>query len=232
LQDLIKIKQWWKGPKFLFKPATSWPPEFKTPLESTDEVQNELKKLFCGDINKIDFKQTDLQSEVLNPERYSVGKLYNGFRKLINITMKVFAFLKAKDKLTHKECEEKAKTYLVLQAQQEEPFVQNVIDQLTNNEVLLEFGSLKPFVDENGILRSDSRLRNTKHIAYCIKCPMILTKQMYLAKLIVQSYHHNFKHPIGRNLVKHKVREDDYFILGLDKLFQTVKSECTICKYR
>ena len=235
LQDLIKTKQWWKGPEFLLEPTTSWPPEFKTPSESSDEVQNELKKLFCGDINKIDFKHTDHKSnmsEVLNPERYSVGKLYNGFRKLINITMKVFAFQKAKDKLTHKECEEKAKAYLVLQAQREEPFVQNVIDQLSNNEVLLELGSLKPFVDENGILRSDSRLRNTKHIAYGIKCPMILTKQMYLSKLIVQSYHHNFEHPIGRNLAKNKVREDGYLILGLDKLFRTVKKECTICKFR
>jgi hypothetical protein len=171
-------------------------------------------------------------SEVLNPELYSVGKLYNGFRRLINITMKVFAFLKAKDKLTRKECEEKAKAYLVLQAQREEPFVQNVIDQLSNNEVLLELRSLKPFVDKNGILRSDSRLRNTKHIAYSIKCPMILTKQMYLSKLIVQSYHHNFEHPIGRNMAKHKVQEDGYLILSLDKLFRTVKKECTICKLR
>ena len=92
-------------------------------------------------------------SDILNPELYSAGKLYNGFQRLINITMKVFAFLKVRDKLTYKECEEKAKAYLVLKTQWEEPFVQNVIDQLSNNEVLLELGSLKPFVDENGILR-------------------------------------------------------------------------------
>ena len=55
---------------------------------------------------------------------------------------------------------------------------------------------------------------------------------MYLAKLIVQAYHHNFKHPIGCNLAKNRVQRDGYFILGLDKFFRTVKNECTICKYR
>ena len=102
MQDLIKIKQWWKGPEFLLEPATSWPPEFKAQTESTEEVNNELKKLFCGDINTIDLKTDNKSkmSDILNPELYSVGKLYNGFQRLINITMKVFAFLKVRDKLT------------------------------------------------------------------------------------------------------------------------------------
>ena len=93
LQDLIKTKQWWKGPEFLLKPEANWPPEFKAPTESTEEVSNELKKLFCGDINTIDLKQNDHKSkmsDILNPELYSVGKLYNGFQRLINITIVVF----------------------------------------------------------------------------------------------------------------------------------------------
>ena len=156
-----------------------------------------------SNLKQIDHKSN--MSDILNPELYSVGKLYNGFQRLINITMKVFAFPKARDKLTYKDVEEKAKTYLVSQAQQAEPFVQDILDKLANQEVLQELGALKPFVDKNGILRSDSRLRETEHIAYGIKCPMILTKQMYLAKLIVQAYHHNFKHPIGCNLAKNRV---------------------------
>ena len=230
LQDLIKNKQWWKGPKFLLKPEKEWPPEFKVPSEPTNEVSNELKKLFSGEVHTINLKPESKMFTVLNPERFSTGKLYNGFRRLLNITMRVFAFLKVKDNLKPKECEEKAKRFLVSQAQQEDPFIQNIIDQLNNEEPLQELGALKPFVDTHGILRSDSRLRDSKHIPYGVKCPMILTKKPYLSKLIVQTFHHDFGHPVSRNLAKSKVREAGYLILGLDSLFRTVESECFICK--
>ena len=143
--------------------------------------------------------------------------------------MKVFAFLRVKDKLTPKECEEKAKRFLVSKAQYKDPFLLNVIDQLANKEALQELGSLKPYLDEYGMLRSDSHLR---HIPYGVKFPVILTKRTYLAELIVQAFHHKFEHPVGRNLAKHKVQEAGYRILGLDKLFRIVKSECFICKAR
>ena len=113
---------------------------------------------------------------ILNPERFSVGKLYKGFQRLLNITMKVFAFLRVKDKLTPKECEEKANRVLVSKAQHEDPFAQNIIDQLANEEALQELGSLKHYLDEYGVLRSDKCLRDTKHIPYGVKCPVILTK--------------------------------------------------------
>ena len=234
LQDLIKNKQWWKGPEFLLHSETNWPPEFKAPSEPTEAVSNELKKLFCGEIHKTDLipDKSSKMFSILNPERFSVGKLYNGFQRLLNITMKVFAFLRVRDKMKPKECEEKAKRFLVSKAQQEDPFLQNIIDQLANNEALQELGSLKPFLDEYGVLRSDSRLRNTEHIPYGVKCPMILTKQTYLAKLIAQAHHHSFEHPVSRNMAKNKVREAGYLILGLDNLFRTVESECVICKER
>ena len=59
--------------------------------------------------------------------------------------MRVFAFLRVKDKLTPKECEEKAKRFLVSKAQQEDHFIQNIFDQLANQDAQHELGALKPF---------------------------------------------------------------------------------------
>ena len=77
-----------------------------------------------------------------------MGKLYNGFQKLINITMRVFAFLKAKDKLTHKECEEKAKIYLISKAQREEPFIQ------TDPQIIIDRRFIKRRVIERTIIEN------------------------------------------------------------------------------
>ena len=65
--------------------------------------------------------------------------------------------------------QEKTKSYLVLKPKQDVPFIQKIVDQLANQEALLELAALEPFLDEYGVLRSDSRLGDIEHIAYNVK---------------------------------------------------------------
>jgi len=95
---------------------------------------------------------------------------------------------------------------------------------------MLELKELSPFLDESGILRSASRLPDTEHISYNIRCPMILRKHSSLSKLIAQSMHQQFEHPVGRQMAKNQTREQGYLILGLDNLFREIKKSCLTCK--
>ncbi len=61
---------------------TSWPKPFVPPTEVDDEAKNEFKKLFIGNI---DIAQLSL----LDPCRYSVGKVWDGFDRLISLATEV-----------------------------------------------------------------------------------------------------------------------------------------------
>ncbi len=94
----------------------------------------------------------------LDPANYSVGKLYDGFRKLLSLTARMFSVLTRKFDLTWKDCIEKARTYLVRVSQRDDPILRTAIDKLSEKESVLELKELNPFLDESGILRSESRL--------------------------------------------------------------------------
>jgi hypothetical protein len=61
---------------------------------------------------------------------------------------------------------------------------------------------------------------------------MILRKYSSLSKLIAQSMHQQFEHPVVLQMAKNKVREHGYLILGLDNLFREIKKHCITCKAR
>jgi len=83
ISDLAESSLWWNGPRFLSDSMTSWPKPFVPPTEVDDEAKNEFKKLFIGNI---DIAQLSL----LDPCRYSVGKVWDGFDRLISLATEVF----------------------------------------------------------------------------------------------------------------------------------------------
>jgi hypothetical protein len=81
VDDLKKSKLWWNGPDFLLKSEEHWPEKFiPTP---DDAGKEEMKKEYASfNILKVTTEK-DLQINRLNPSNYSVGSLYDGFKKLI-----------------------------------------------------------------------------------------------------------------------------------------------------
>ena len=236
MTDMVNSTLWWKGPEFLRQSEDNWPPAFKASEKenSDDEATNELKKLFSGEVNTITLTALlpKNKQSCLDPAHYSVGELYNGYLKLLRFTTRLFTVLIRHFNLTWKECQEKAKAYLVRNCQREDPYLQTIIDKLQQKEKVKELRKLNLFLDEFGTLRSESRLPDSDHISYNIRCPMILRKQSSLSKLIAQSMHTQFEHSVGKQMAKNKVREHGYLILGLDNLLKEIKSHCFECKRR
>ncbi len=76
VSDLADNSLWWNGPRILSDSRTSWPKPFVAPTEVDDEANNEFNKLFIGNLDVA-------QLGPLDPPRYSVGKIWNGFDQLI-----------------------------------------------------------------------------------------------------------------------------------------------------
>ena len=231
LKDMVADTRWWKGPEWLIKPMSEWPPAFKPPTTEKDEsVQSEYKKMFNPSADSfLVFKVIDTGDFLpgLDPTKFTVGQIYNGYRKLLNILIRIFRWRHCRKPVENHELEKKALNYLVLKAQRDDPDLATINDELTNDESPSKFPTLKPFIDVNGIVRSNGRVQNT-HVPYDTRFPIILTTEMDFTKLLVTHYHNQYEHPVGREMAKIKLREK-YFIQNLESLLMKTKSKCLYC---
>ena len=77
---------------------------------------------------------------------------------------------------------------------------------------------LKPFKDEIGLTRVQSRLANAKHLTYDERFPIILPKNSHLTKLLIQDEHSKSAH-MGANYVLSMLRKSYCALQKLSKYF-------------
>ena len=100
------------------------------------------------------------------------------------------------------QCQEiaDAEIGIIREAQQEafcEEYKALVKDNtLPSNSKLL---GLKPVIDEDGLLRSDGRLRYADYLPFDVRFPIILPRRSTVTWLIVKSYHDRSNHSAGNN---------------------------------
>jgi hypothetical protein len=87
---------------------------------------------------------------------------------------------------------------------------------------------LSPFTDEDGILRSRSRLQLAEWIPNDTKYPIILPNKYRLTTMIITDLHHQFNHQ-GVETVVNEVRQK-YHVSSLRSLVKKVFAECQMCK--
>jgi len=90
------------------------------------------------------------------------------------------------------------------------------IEKLNNGEAIRKgpLSLLNPFIDDNGLLRSHSRLERGESIPYDQKYPVILSAKSHVTRLIVAKYHVRYKHPVRTDLMRARLLKK-FIILGL-----------------
>jgi hypothetical protein len=120
-----------------------------TPNEIDDEAKNKFKKLFIG--NK-DIAQLGL----LDPCRYSVGKVLDGFDQLISLVSEVFQL--ANTRRDFPKATKLALRFLIRRSQANSLDLQEIMHQLrTEKSISKPYRCFLPIIDQAGILRSKSR---------------------------------------------------------------------------
>ncbi len=160
--------------------------------------------------------------------RLSVGRQCDGYRKLIRILEHICRAFRGPQP---DEAWRARARNLFYRAAQSASFKED-LQRIAEDQGPDPGGSLPkwaPFLDDAGVLRSRSRLENCAHLDLEFKYPAILSVKDRLTRLMVESYHQTFKHPVGTSLMLAKLQRR-CIILGLRRFAQDLTNSCVVCK--
>ena len=100
--------------------------------------------------------------------------------------------------------------------------------ELPKNSKLLAF---RPRLDEEGQMRSDSRLKYAEFLSYDARFPIILLRKHQVTKLIVKYFHEEGNHASGTNQTLAVLSTRFWIISGREEIREWEK-ECNECRKR
>ena len=121
---------------------------------------------------------------------------------------------------------------IIREAQQEafcEEYKALVKDKtLPSNSKLL---GLKPVLDEDGLLRSDGRLRYADYLPFDVRFPIILPRRSPVTRLIVRSYHDRSNHSAGTNHTL-SLLSSQFWVTQAREEIREMDRQCNECRRR
>ena len=91
--------------------------------------------------------------------------------------------------------------------------------------------SLNPILDEDGLLRSDGRLRYADYLPFDARYPIILPRKNRVTRLIVKSYHERGSHAVGTNHTLSLLSARFWVMQGREEI-RDWERECCECRKR
>ena len=220
--ELANNEMWINGPSFLRDEESKWPVNIERPT-----ILSETRKTYSS------FLILDGDVKRLNPERFSTWLRLVRVRAWINRfkgNLRTKDADRCKGELQPLEIEE-AEQAIIREAQRESfPIDHKCLtkgDQLPKSSKLLP---LNPQLDEDGLIRSNTRLIYADYLPYDVKHPIILPRKSWTTTLIIRYYHKQAEHG-GTNqtlcFLTHK-----YWILCGREAIRDVEYSCMECKRR
>ena len=228
---------WWSGPEFLKSDEKDWP---KVKIEVNQETLSEVRKQARVQIeteNEEDLTLLTTTHETdwrLQPERYS------NWNRLVRVRAWVQRFIenctrKLEDRctgdITYQEIAD-AETAIIKEAQRqafsEESKALTKQRPIPLNSKLL---TLKPVIDQEGLLRSDGRLTYAEYLPFDVRYPIILPRKHWVTKLIVKNFHEQSNHSAGTNHTLSKISARFWIMQGREEIREW-EAECFECRRR
>ena len=182
-------------------------------------------------------------TERIHPGKFSVSKKKDGYTKCLRIWAYLLRAVryfkrgwKANSRILLSEEVEDAREYLIKDAQR--AFYHEEISAMkTSEKDLCQTKSAKgskilqfnPFLDDKGIIRSNSRISKFEFYPYSKRFPIVLPRQADFTKLLVAHTHVFHEHPVGNEAMKAEL-SNSYAILGLGTVCRSAKFNCQQCK--
>ena len=236
--DLLQCKRWWNGPKWLSLTPDCWP--ISTPAKNeTRAIVEETRKVPLVVMTVVQVSFCD--------ELFS---LYSSFSKLRRVTAFFLRFIRssreraslrrsnpdtyiskgAQNRPVHPltTVELQRAELLLCRLAQQQSFAEE-ISNLTNGERVSKSSKLKwlkPFIDQDNILRVGGRLSNAA-LSDFTKHPIVLSAKHPLSTLLTSFFHLKLLHA-GPQLLLATLRQK-YWILGGRNLSKSVFHHCHTC---
>ena len=88
---------------------------------------------------------------------------------------------------------------------------------------------LDPFIDKQGLLRVEGRLKSATS-PYSIKHPIVIPKKGHVATLLIHQFHHGKQHHQGYGITHNAIRQAGYYIINGRSLISHIVSKCVVCR--
>ena len=225
IEELAEDELWRGGPKFLPDPAM-WPvKDFSTKQPAEPEIKSGLDTVYYTRTS------VNIPGSTLDPTRYSswkkllrVAAWVNRFIENCRIVDKVFGELTL-DELSDSEA-------MLLRSAQQAEFAEDRKQLLGGKTVKKDSKiiSLTPFLDDDKLIRSNSRIVNAETLGYDAKYPIVLPRKGWTTTLIIRDYHQRNGHAGGTNHTMSEVSQR-YWILSGREAIREVENKCNQCAY-
>ena len=241
LSRLSQEVLWWNGPEFLLMLEADWPQyavDTRLPDTSTCELKkSSLQVMFvdtCLSAVSSNKCQPVLLSDRLNPDHYS------DWKRLIRVCawIRRFAnncFMQKQDRIDGElqvdEIQEAEN--IVLKACQQKMFADEY-KALCQGKSLSNHSKLRvpnPRIDDDGLLRADTRLVNAEYLPQDVRYPVILPRKHGVTKLIVKLEHEEGGHVCGTNHILSELSKS-FWIMSAREAIRDWENSCMTCKRR
>ncbi|XP_047987934.1 uncharacterized protein LOC125227618 [Leguminivora glycinivorella] len=214
-QQLLKHPLWWNGPNWL----SSYSENQERPTFTTDQEVKISKQSHA-----VTCQQTD--GDIINELICKHSNMTHCTRVLAWILRVASRRQQSSSYLTADELNT-AKNRIIKYVQERE-FSNEIINLKTNQSVHLKSNivKLRPFLDQNGMLRVRGRLHNA-HISWEMKHPLIIPHRGRLTELLIDQAHKATLH--GTAKLTHSKLRESVWIIGGNRATKNRLRRCITC---
>ena len=216
--ELVESTVWLEGPAFLKADESEWPetPSVRCEIETEGHERRKITR-------------THLAAETCKP-RIDPNH-FSSLRRLLHVTGWILRFVN--------NCKLPKESRIqgpVLTAGEVNKAESNWINRaqaeaFPKGEKEASLARLNPRRDENGLLRSDGRLKNADDLPYDVKHPILLPKDHPVTKLIVVNTHERLGHGSGVEHALTELRARFWVVKGRRVVRNTIEA-CPECRRR
>ena len=214
---------WKNGPAFLTERAI-WPAQKiqEEPTEAVGEVKATTSAYFTA--NSVNTEESRIV-----PTRYST------LTRLVRVAAWISRFAdncRRSDKLNGGLTVDELmdSEYMLIRSEQRTCFKEELQGLTSKRDTgkTNKLTNLNPFLDDDGILRSNSRLVNADMLTYETKHPIILPRKAWITKLIIRFYHQQNGHVGGTNQSLSEISKR-FWIVHAREAIREVETSCNKC---
>ena len=226
IEELITSNLWWNGPPFL-QNNDSWPKSVAVPIPSDGAKREHKKTESSFMVQRLNFDDASRLSTLR----------FSSIKRLVRVCAWVIRFAnncrsRKEDRVCGEISSEEytdAETSLISMVQRD-AFVDEIraLEQQRPLKGSSRLIGLQPFLDDDNVLRSNSRIQRAYQLSYDARFPIILPRKNHFTVLVIRSYHQQNGHAMGTNHTLAALSER-FHILRSREAIREVETSCNAC---
>ncbi|XP_062555623.1 uncharacterized protein LOC134220551 [Armigeres subalbatus] len=230
--SMLSNSRWFRGPDFLYLPEDSWPTDVKPGEQKTNEEIRSCMVHHEGIVqHPVQWWRFSQWTRLWRATAYVLRYVHNLRRKIGKVALQT-------GPLTQSELSS-AESVIWRWVQRDEfPDEVTTLSKMQGKhprsllklERTSKIRKLSPFMDEDGVIRMESRIAAAIFVSFDTRFPIVLPKLHAVTELIIGWYHRKYLHGNGETIVN-EIRQR-FHVPNLRTAVRKEKKKCMLCKVK